>query len=256
MGLFEAEYKRGGFLEFPEGWIHPKRTVDYNEIIYVVKGMVMMFEGDRRFELHKGDCILLEKGKNHGGYEKSDRSVAFYWFEFYSDTDGFEAMKHTSFGSGDSLPDLSRQLVRVSESPTYPRQVNDCYIRLLLNEIDLAAKRVKNTAYPVCGTIAQWIRENNDRKIDVDEISSVFGYNKDYISRAFKRSFGLSLKAYIDSERLRHIKGLLHTTSYPLRQISQMSGFSNYKSFLKFFTYHSKQTPYEFRKNSFMNFSE
>lgn len=253
MSLFDAVFKRGGFLEFASGWKHPERTVDFDEIIYVVKGTVMMYEEDRRFELHKGDCILLEKGKHHGGYEPSDKNVAFYWFEFYAESESVENLKSVSFGSGDSFLNLARSLVHVAENPSYPKQAIDCYLRLLLNEVELASKRGRNTAYPVCGIVAEWIRKNSDRRIDVDEISNVFGYNKDYISRAFKRNFGMSLKTYIDTERLRYIKGLLLATSYPLKQIAQMTGFSNYKSFLKFFSYHSKQTPYEYRQQNFTN---
>lgn len=126
-------------------------------------------------------------------------------------------------------------------------------MRLLLNEISVASRQDKNTVYPVCGIIAEWIRNNSAQKIEVDEISKVFGYNKDYISRAFKRNFGMSLKSYIDSERMRHIKGVLLATSYPLKQVAQMTGFSNYKSFLKFFGYHSDRTPYEYRKENFSN---
>lgn len=251
MKLFDSVYKRGGFLEFSEGWIHPTRMVDYNEIIFVVKGTVKLFENDRKYELHKGDCIVLEKGKQHGGYECSDKEVAFYWFEFYSENDFIENMKYVSLGSGDSFLNLARQLVHVDESPSYPAQASDCYLRLLLNEIDVASKRGKNTAYPVCGTVAEWIIKNSDRRIEVDEISKLFGYNKDYISRAFKRNFGISLKEYIDGERVKYIKNLLVSTSYPLKQIAHMTGFHNYKSFLKFFGYHSDMTPNEYRNNTY-----
>lgn len=251
MGLFDAVFKRGDYREFDGDWIHPVRVVDFNEIIYVVKGTVKMFEDDRRYELHKGDCIVLEKGKRHGGYEASGKNVGFYWFEFYSDTDFISGIKHVSFGSADVFLSLARKLVFTNESPSYPDKATDCYLRLILNEIEVASKRNENTAYPVCGNIAQWIRKNSDRKIEADEISKVFGYNKDYISRAFKRNFGVSLKEYIDAERLKFIKGLLVATSYPLIQISQMTGFQNYKSFLKFFTYHSGQTPHIYRKEAY-----
>ena len=250
MGLFDADFKRGDYREFDGDWIHPTRVVDYNEVIYVVKGTVKMFEEDRRYELRKGDCIVLEKGKRHGGYEASGKSVGFYWFEFYSDTSFIDEIKNVSFGSGDAFLNLARKLVQTNESPLYPKQATNCYLRLLLNEILISSKRNDNTAYPVCGIIAEWIRKNSDRRIEVDEISMVFGYNKDYISRAFKRNFGVSLKEYIDAERLKFIKGLLVATTYPLKQISQMTGFQNYKSFLKFFSYHSGQTPFNYRKET------
>lgn len=252
MGMFDAVFRRGDYREFDGDWVHPVRTVDFNEIIYVVKGSVKMFEEDKKYELKKGDCIVLEKGKKHGGYECTGKKCGFYWFEFYSDTDFIDEMKTVSFGSSDLFLSLARQLERVCETPSYAPEAADCYIRLILSEVQNASKRGRNTAYPVCGIIAEWIRENSNRKIDVDEISKNFGYNKDYISRSFKKNFGSSLKEYIDNERIRFIKGLLLTTTYPLKQIAQMTGFQNYKSFLKFFCYHADRTPYEYRKSNFI----
>ena len=249
MGLFDAVFKRGDYREFDGDWLHPTRTVDFNEVIYVVKGTVYIYEEDKKYELHKGDCIVLEKGKRHGGYEPSGKTVG--WFEFFSDTDFIDDIKNVSFGSTDTFLILARQLVNASESLSFPKEAVDCYMRLALNEISVVSKRGKNTAYPVCGTIAEWIRENSNRKIEVDEISRTFGYNKDYVSRVFRRNFGTSLKEYIDAERIKYIKGLLIATSYPLKQVAQMTGFQNYKSFLKFFGYHCNVTPNEYRKKTY-----
>ena len=251
MSYFDAVYDAGGKLTERAGWIHPSRTVDFNEIIYVVKGTVKMFEEDRRYELHKGDCLVLEKGKHHGGYEKSDKEVQFYWIQFFSDHESYSNMKHVSFGSDSGMTMLAEQLLHAANTPAYPSEAGDCYIRLMLNEINITSCKNTNTAYPFCGSVADWIRENSNRKIEVEEISDNFGYNKDYISRVFKKNFGLNLKAYIDSERMKYIKGVLMTTEYPLKQVSRQCGFPEYKSFLKFFSYHNEETPFEFRKKYF-----
>ena len=54
------------------------------------------------------------------------------------------------------------------------------------------------------------------------------------MTRLFKDQFGIGMKAYINEERTKRIKGLLLTTSYPIKQIASMSGFDDYKEFLKF----------------------
>ena len=256
MGVFEATFRRSGFQEFGSGWMHPDRIVNYNEVIYVVKGVVKIYEDDRKYELHKGDCITLEKGRRHGGWEGAEKDVGFYWVEFDSDTDFIDDIKNVAFGANDSFITLVRQLVHIAGTLQYPKDACDCYVRLLLNEMKICAERGRNTVYPVCGIIAEWVQNNCDQKIDVDDIADMFGYNKDYISRAFKKNFGMNLKEYIDAERLKYIKGLLMSTSYPLKQIAQMTGFSNYKSFLKFFSYHSDKSPNEYRKQLFGNGNE
>lgn len=252
MSYFDAVYDTGGFLKVEPGWIHPSRTVDFNEIIYIVKGSVKMFEKDRKYDLHKGDCIILERGRYHGGLERVDKEVQFYWIQFFSDYDRFSEMKHVSFGASNEFTTLADQLMHTVNNPLNPKDARDCYIRLMLNKINIASQK-KNSAYPVCGTVAEWIALNSAKKIDVEEISTSFGYNKDYISRVFKKNFGLSLKEYIDIERMKYIKGLLSTTDYSLKQVAHLCGFDDYKGFLKFFSYHNEETPAEFRKKYFGN---
>lgn len=251
MSFFDAVYDEGGYLKASSGWIHPSRTVDFNEIIYVTRGTVKIFENDRKFELHRGDCVVLEHGRRHGGYECSEKESQFYWIQFFSDYDGFGKLKHASFGANSSFTVLAELLMRTVNSPSDYHNAADCIVRLMLNEISVSCGKARLSSYPMCDTVAEWIVKNSSRKIDVREISEFFGYNKDYISRAFRKSFGLGLKEYIDCERMKYIKGLLLTTEYPLKQISIMCGFTEYKSFIKFFSYHCGEAPGEFRKKYF-----
>ena len=82
MRFFDAHYDMGGVVSVKADWIHPERTVDFNEIIYVVKGNVKLFEDEKKYELKSGDCIILERGKHHGGYEKMSRTPSSIGFIF------------------------------------------------------------------------------------------------------------------------------------------------------------------------------
>ena len=254
MLFFDAIYESGGlFVSKNKKWIHPTRIIDSHEIIYVIKGTVYMFEDEIKYKLNKGDCIILEKGKLHGGYEYNTEKeeVSFYWFHFQTRYKRLSDMKHVSFNASSSISVLSKQLLHSSMNPAYVESATECFLRLVLNEIYIAPRRSGSNACPICGVVSDWIMRNSDRKLSVEEISEVFGYNKDYISRAFRTHFGVSLKSYIDAERMRYIKSLLLTTSYPLKQVSELSGFPDYKSFLKFFAYHDPATPQEYRNKFF-----
>ncbi len=254
MLFFDATFESGGLFVSHEEWIHPTRIIDSNEIIYVIKGTVCMFQEDKQYKLSKGDCIILEKGKLHGGYEytKPGEEVSFYWFHFQTRYKHLHNMAHVFFKSGDIMGMLAKQLYNSSKNPSYVENATECFLRLVLNEIYVASNQRSKNAYPVCGVVSDWIIRNSDRKISVNEISALFGYNKDYISRAFREHFGVSLKTYIDNERMKYVKGLLLTTNYPLKQVSDMAGFSDYKSFLKFFTYHDDSSPQEYRNKFFL----
>ena len=62
-------YLNGGLFESAGEWIHPKRTVESNELIYVSRGRVFI-EGDgKSYVLEENDILFLEKGKTHFGTE-------------------------------------------------------------------------------------------------------------------------------------------------------------------------------------------
>ena len=56
MGLFDTE----------SPWTHPVITIDSFELIFVTEGTVSLYEGEKIFELNKGEMILLFPGVEHG----------------------------------------------------------------------------------------------------------------------------------------------------------------------------------------------
>ena len=47
MGMFDAVFRRGDYREFDGDWVHPVRTVDFNEVIYVVKEQITICLGEK-----------------------------------------------------------------------------------------------------------------------------------------------------------------------------------------------------------------
>ena len=65
-------YENIGEFHSDDEWIHPIRVIDSYELIFVLSGTVYLFEEDEKYELHTNECILLEQGKQHGGYRVSN----------------------------------------------------------------------------------------------------------------------------------------------------------------------------------------
>ena len=93
---------------------------------------------------------------------------------------------------------------------------------------------------------AAWIRATAHLPLKSTDVAAHFGYNTDYLSRLFHRQFGKTLKQFIDEVRVEYIKSQLLNTNYTLMQLAEMTGFSDYKYFLKFFKYHPGLTPSQF----------
>jgi AraC-type DNA-binding domain-containing proteins len=243
----DAHYISGGKF-VPNGtWIHPDRTIDTNEIIYAIKGTVMLAEENTEYYLKDGDCLILEKGKRHYGIKQTDEFVSFYWFHFQSDETIPREMKYVPAKGNERIGLLSKQLLHAANTAHYPKEACDCLLRLLLIELLVSSRNIGDDRLPVISNVCEWIKNNSGTPLKAASVSERFSYNADYLSRIFKTQFGIGLKDYISRERLKHIKDLLLTTDYPLKQIASLCGFEDYKCFLKFFKYHDNSTPEKFR---------
>jgi len=81
------------------------------------------------------------------------------------------------------------------------------------------------------------------------EVAGQFGYNEDYLTRIFRKKTGVGLKNWINKTRMDHLRTELLTTDAPLKTIAYNAGFSDYKAFLKYFTYHESITPTALREH-------
>lgn len=241
--MFESvRYISAGKFISQGAWIHPDRTIDSYEIIFVIKGNVYINEGGKEYALKENDILLLEPNVRHFGYKKSE-DTSFYWMHWSCETRLFPEIKSFNSSKPYGLSILFAQLLNYSFEGV-PSELSDYTARLILGEIYLRDNDSKEIR--IANTVSEWIKANQDRQIKVTDISENFGYNPDYISRLFRRAYRRSLKEYIDEARIEHIKNMLLNTSFTLNEISADCGFEEYKYFLKFFKYHTKMTPTEF----------
>lgn len=82
----------------------------------------------------------------------------------------------------------------------------------------------------------------------MQDICDRFGYNKDYISRSFKKKYGVTVKEYANREKLEAAKYLLKNSRHSIKKVGEAVGFDSVELFYKFFRYHMKLTPFEYRK--------
>jgi hypothetical protein len=66
---------------------HADRLLPIHELIVVQAGMLPIAEEDRRFEVRRGEWVLLRAGRRHFGYDDLDGKTWFYWVCFGDSTD-------------------------------------------------------------------------------------------------------------------------------------------------------------------------
>lgn len=228
-------------------WIHPTRIIDSYELIFVLEGVVYIAEDGVEYELHQNECIILEPGKTHGGYKPSKEPTAFYWLHFRT---SFQ-MPFKTYAKDEfyDVKYLLKKLLHISKTPSYKASALDSAALMIFNELECAEAAGYGSS--LANKIAEYVRINVAKNITAAMTAEHFGYNTDYISKLFKKIFGVGLKQYIIAERVKYAKDLLLTTGLSVKEISAHMGFDEENLFIKFFVYHEEISPSQFRNKYF-----
>ncbi|WP_027293101.1 AraC family transcriptional regulator [Robinsoniella sp. KNHs210] len=92
-----------------------------------------------------------------------------------------------------------------------------------------------------------YICNNYAEDITIDKLSRLLNIDRRHLGRLFLAQTGITPKAYLTNIRLQSAVELLKNTTYPVSEITKMSGYDNYCSFLKIFKKRYGVTPSEFR---------
>lgn len=109
--------------------------------------------------------------------------------------------------------------------------------------------------------ILDYIDNNINKKITIEELSDYFSYNKFYIMKLFKREIGISLIVYINCIRILNSINLIQNNNYSFTKIALCNGFYSLEYFSEtfnkimgvsprifknYYTYRYKLTDYQF----------
>lgn len=93
------------------------------------------------------------------------------------------------------------------------------------------------------------IEEEYYDKISVESFSEEFGISASYLSRKFKEVTNHTFLDFLNKFRVQQAIKLLNTGQYRVYEISDMTGFTDYKHFCVVFKRYTLMSPTEFIKN-------
>ncbi len=110
--------------------------------------------------------------------------------------------------------------------------------------------KVSKNHFSCVHQIIKYIDNNYQQNIAIGDISETLHYNKDYVSRLFKKYMNMTIIDYVYMVRLNHISKDLLETDLTLNEIFEKHGCTNYKVSLRKFKEHWGCTPREFRQKN------
>lgn len=130
----------------------------------------------------------------------------------------------------------------------YANLVLESHLLSLLALLMQHSSKKETPLKKVVPEIIGYVSDNFNMPLTVQEIADHFHISYSQLEKIFKKYFGMSVKEYISSIRLKNAVYQLLNTNDNMTQITYENGFANMKSFYKTFknTYHA--TPLEFKR--------
>lgn len=100
----------------------------------------------------------------------------------------------------------------------------------------------------VISSITRYMQEHLSEEISLSVLAEEFHLNPQYISQLFKNEIGVGFLAYLTNIRIEKAKKLLLSTSLSVTEISERTGYGDYRVFTKVFKKTEGITPSQFRR--------
>ncbi|MDD6024769.1 MAG: response regulator [Oscillospiraceae bacterium] len=97
--------------------------------------------------------------------------------------------------------------------------------------------------------ITQYLQAHLSEEISLSILSEEFHLSAQYISQLFKNEIGVNFLAYLTNIRMEKAKKLLLSTSLPIAEVAEQSGYGDYRVFTKVFKKSEGITPSQYRRD-------
>ncbi|AEI40853.1 AraC family transcriptional regulator [Paenibacillus mucilaginosus] len=275
-----VEFLSCGLFVSDVPWTHANRIVDSFEIIIGVSKRLYIAQGGTRYEVKPGEVLLLPPGQIHEGYRECEEGISFYWFHFLpagpyelldesalseelahlNDPDFCRTFSQVCFPLYYTNPRIERvnilfqQLQHIASSNYYTRSAAHYLSTSLLIELseqmisDYYSSSRMTQGDKSISEIIEWIRIHMRENISVTDVADKFAYNKNYLSRFFKKKTGYNLQEYIHLLKISKAKDLLTRSTRSIKVIAEGVGFQDEKYFMRLFKKYENMTPTEYRE--------
>lgn len=251
----------------------------YMELLYIVKGTVIVTSADVEHTLNSGDVVLLYPQTMHsisfpnGVTDKAIYYVIKFDLNRFRDTTGSvphlkaivlqsetDENTFTHFTS-DKLSDTPMKFLFEQCIKEYYESDFGYYlaIRASLTQILLLMIRIwrangfvpsvtQKSSDTSIENITEYIDANSHKQLHVEDLATHCNMSYSFFAKKFKQIYGRSCKEYIEYIRVTKAEDMLLFTDYDLTYISQETGFSDCSHLIKSFKALRGETPAKYRK--------
>ena len=121
-------------------------------------------------------------------------------------------------------------------------------LKISLFERQMEEQPVLQEERPING-ITRYLQEHLAEDVSLGVLSEEFHLNPQYISQLFKSEIGVNFLTYLTNIRMEKAKKLLLSTALSIAEVSEQSGYGDYRVFTKVFKKAEGITPSQYRRD-------
>ena len=121
-------------------------------------------------------------------------------------------------------------------------------LKIALFQRQSSKQETQQEERPIHG-ITRYLQERLTEEISLSVLAEEFHLNPQYISQLFKTEIGVGFLAYLTNIRMERAKKLLLTTNLSIAEVSEQSGYADYRVFTKVFKKSEGITPSQYRRD-------
>lgn len=121
-------------------------------------------------------------------------------------------------------------------------------LKISMFENRAADDKGENREHTIIG-IVRYMQEHMTEEISLNILAEQFHLSAQYISQLFKNEIGVNFLVYLTNIRMEQAKKLLLSTPLSIAEVSERSGYSDYRVFTKVFKKTEGVTPSQYRRN-------
>ncbi len=243
---------------------HIKRTMTEVELFLVTDGSLPLEQGKEAFLLKKGSIFISDNSIPFGGKKKSKCSFFFLHItppnvtlinknkiNDYLGNDRYVVLPQF-FALKDYLPlvSLFNEIVNAKKS-NIDTIVTSYLLKALLKSIEYfyyendSKKTTKNTLISQIITYYYFSPDTAELN-SIEKIAEYFHYDKQYLSRLFKKETGIKMSAFLIDVKIRKAKEALIKNDKNISEVAKTLGYRT-DYFQKLFKSKTGLTPLEYR---------
>lgn len=238
------------------------------ELLYILEGSLNLQLADQEFLMKKEDIIIVNANKHHSFTASDDVLFCKIIFSYQMISEGIgnssilfwcnsTVDKNAAYGKiREIIKSLLNQYVchngiknSFGQRSLLFGLIDVLISGFLIQSDDRVFTNEKEKLDDRIQQINNYIRSNYNRAISLNDLSEKLFLSNAYLSRYFKKNFGMNFIEYLTNIRLYHAVDDLLYTNYPITRIALDNGFPSVTVFNKVFKQTHHKTPSVYRKN-------